>query len=91
MVGEGLKLMVLGMGIVFVFLTLLVVIMHANARLLRGATEREMQAPVDLRTAKHKAGPQPKAKTEVKTKTDEQQRLVAVIAAALAAHRAKHQ
>ena len=38
MVIEGLKLMVLGMGVVFIFLALLVVIMQINARLLRGVT-----------------------------------------------------
>lgn len=90
MVGEGLKLMVLGMGVVYIFLALLVVIMEVNARLLRGVTEREMQEPVDLRAAKRKSASNLKAKTTSKTKADEQQRLVAVIAAALAAHRAKH-
>ena len=82
---EGLKLMVLGMGVVFIFLALLVVIMNINAWLLRGATERELQAPVDQRAARRKQEKTLKAKAH----TDEKQRVVAVIAAALAAHRAK--
>ncbi len=85
MVVEGLKLMVLGMGVVFIFLALLVVIMNINAWLLRGATERELQAPVDQRAARRKQEKTLKAKAH----TDEKQRVVAVIAAALAAHRAK--
>ena len=86
MVVEGLKLMVLGMGVVYIFLALLVVIMHINARFLRGVTEREMQAPVDHRAIRRKKEKNLKAKTQA----DEKQRLVAVMAAALEAHRAKH-
>ncbi len=89
MVIEGLKLMVLGMGVVFIFLALLVVIMQINARLLRGVTEREMQPPVDIRAERRKREMSQKAKSKVES--DEKQRLVAVIAAALAAHRAKQQ
>ncbi|MDO5673463.1 MAG: OadG family protein [bacterium] len=85
MVVEGLKLMVLGMGVVYIFLALLVVIMHINARLLRGVTERELQAPADPRAAKRKQEKHIKAKAH----TDEKQRVVAVIAAAVAAHRTK--
>ena len=85
MVVEGLKLMVLGVGVVYIFLALLVVIMHINARFLRGVTEREMQAPVDQRAARRKQEKTLKAKAH----TDEKQRVVAAIAAALAAHRAK--
>ena len=85
MVVEGLKLMVLGMGVVYVFLAILVVVMHINARLLRGATERELQAPLDHRAAKRRHEKHIKAKVHA----DEKQRIVAVIAAALAAHRAK--
>ncbi len=89
MVIEGLKLMVLGLGVVFIFLALLVVIMQINARLLRGVTEREMQPPVDIRAERRKREMSQKAKSKVES--DEKQRLVAVIAAALAAHRAKQQ
>ncbi len=87
MVVEGLKLMVLGMGVVYIFLALLVVVMHINARLLRGVTEREIQAPVNSRAVQRKRDMNLKAKALA----DEKQRLVAVMAAAMAAHRAKHQ
>ena len=87
MVVEGLKLMVLGMGVVYIFLALLVVVMHINARLLRGVTEREIQAPVNSRAVQRKRDMNLKAKALA----DEKQRLVAVMAAAMEAHRAKHQ
>ena len=87
MVVEGLKLMVLGMGVVYIFLALLVVVMHINARLLRGVTEREIQAPVNSRAVQRKRD----MNLNAKALADEKQRLVAVMAAAMAAHRAKHQ
>ncbi|MGI6639317.1 MAG: OadG family protein [Desulfobulbus sp.] len=92
MLGEGVKLMVLGMGVVFVFLTLLVVVIQINARLLRGVTAREMGEPLNLRanprTEKRK---QMAPSKEKEGQAEEKRRLVAVIAAAVATHRAKQQ
>lgn len=85
MVGEGLKLMVLGMGIVYLFLVVLVFVIKMNAWLLRGATTREMQPSVDSYAEKRKQ----LRERKVKAQEEEKKRMVAVMAAAMAAHRAK--
>ena len=102
MIISGVKLMVLGMGVVYLFLGLLVVAVHCCARLLRNATERELAAAREAaerakRGGKGKGGAgraNPARTTPEAAPADagqdeeERRRLVAVIAAALAAHRA---
>lgn len=79
MIVEGVKLTLLGVGVVYLFLTLLVVVIKISSRVLKSYTEREeaayMAVPVQ-RTANRRA-------------EDEQQRIMAVISAAVAAHRAR--
>lgn len=102
MVVEGLKLMVLGMGVVGIFLAVLVVAISLSAKLLKGATERELAAARQAgkggkqrRPAPAKAAPTAPAQAAPTARTDqgdeEKRRLVAVMAAALAAHRAARQ
>jgi oxaloacetate decarboxylase gamma subunit len=45
LVAEGLKFMVLGMGVVFVFLALLVLMMKGQARIVAYLTSRPKPAP----------------------------------------------
>ncbi len=85
MIGEGLKLMVLGMGIVYLFLIVLVFVIKINARLLGGLTAREMQPSGDSYAEKRKQ----LRERKIKAQEEEKRRLVAVMAAATAAHRAK--
>lgn len=85
MIGEGLKLMMLGMGVVFLFLILLVGIIEVNARLLRGVTAQELQPRADIHAEKRKR----LRERKIKAQEEEKRRLVAVMAAAMAAHRAK--
>ncbi len=76
MIIEGLKLALLGMTVVFVFLVLLVLIVNLSSWLLKPYTQKEQDA-VSSRTDRLKH-----------SKIDEQ-RLAAVISAAIAAHRAR--
>lgn len=80
MIIEGVKLTCLGMGVVYLFLGLLVVVIHLTSRLLRPFTARE--------EAIYLAAPE-KKKVPQRRPDDQQQRLLAVISAAIAAHRAK--
>ena len=98
MVVEGLKLMVLGMGVVGTFLAVLVVAISLSAKLLKGATERELAAQQTGKGAKQrrptpaKAAPTAASAAAQAVQGDEEKRrLVAVMAAALAAHRAARQ
>jgi len=74
---EGVKLMVLGMGTVFVFLMLLVVAMTGMSRLARILAPEE--APVI-----------PAAQTPMGSGSQEDKELVAVISAAVRHYRATH-
>lgn len=78
---EGLKLALVGMSIVYVFLALLVVLISLTARLLRHATQKE-QFAIEAVHSKHRP-----ASSSVSA--DRNGRVIAVIGAALAAHRAR--
>jgi len=79
MIVEGLKLTLLGVGVVFLFLSLLVVVIKLSSRILKPFTARE--------EATYHAVP-PK-KSVNRRAEDELQRIMAVINAAIAAHRAR--
>ena len=77
MIIQGLKLTLLGMIVVFSFLILLLIIIHLFAKLLKPYTQREASA-----ITSHRPSDTWKKKTP-----DENQRLTAIISAAIAAHR----
>jgi len=79
MIVEGLKLTLLGVGVVFLFLSLLVVVIKLSSRILKPFTARE--------EATYHAVP-PK-KSVNRRAEDELQRIMAVINAAITAHRAR--
>jgi len=79
MIVEGLKLTLLGVGVVFLFLSLLVVVIKLFSRMLKPFTDRE--------EATYNAVPS--KKTLNRRAEDELQRIMAVINAAIAAHRAR--
>ncbi len=79
MIIEGIKLALLGMMVVFVFLILLVLIIYLSTWLLKPYTEREQTLAV-AKTRK---------KDMVVSRLDNQ-RITAVISAAIAAHRARY-
>ena len=82
MMYEGLQLTLLGMGVVFAFLGLLVVVIRLNARLLKPLTDRELLVRRDFSPAKKK---NPRHHQEL----EEKRRILAVISAAIVAHRAR--
>lgn len=79
MIIEGIKLSIIGILIVYIFLFLLVVVMHLSAKLLRRYTEQEAkeQTVYKRRSSAHAVL--------------KDSRLIAVISAALAAHRKRIQ
>ena len=77
---EGLKLAIVGMSIVYVFLALLVVLILLTARKLRSATQKE-QFAIEAVHSKHRPASS--------VSSDRNGRVIAVIGAALAAHRAR--
>ncbi len=79
MIVEGLKLTLLGVGVVFLFLSLLVVVIKLSSRILKPITAREEAA----------YNPVPAKKTVNRRAEEELQRVMAVINAAIAAHRAR--
>jgi sodium pump decarboxylase gamma subunit len=81
MIVDGLKLALVGMSVVFLFLLFLIVAIQIVAKLLRPYTEKEEKQEM--------AVPLKKASIE-KNKIDDS-RLVAVIGAAISAHRARTQ
>ena len=87
MVIEGLKLMILGMGVVGIFLAIMVAAISLTARLLKGASEREALALAGAGAPQLSATP---AQAEESAPDEEERRrLVAVMAAAVAAHRSR--
>ena len=79
MIVEGLKITLLGVGVVFLFLSLLVVVIKLASRVLKPFTARE--------EATYNAVP---SKKPINRRADEElQRIMAVINAAIAAHRAR--
>jgi sodium pump decarboxylase gamma subunit len=81
MIFEGLKLTLLGMGVVFAFLGLLIVVIKLNRRVLKPLTDKEQAAHHAM--SHKKKGPRHHQELE------EKQRILAVISATIAAHRAR--
>ena len=79
MIVQGLKLTMLGMGVVFSFLALLLIIIHLSAKLLKSYSEKEASPVTSLRPSSVRAGKFP----------DDNLRLTAIISAAIAAHRSR--
>ena len=79
MIVDGLKLTVLGMSVVFLFLALLIAAIQLSARLLKPLSDREA-----LAAAREPARGGPAAALR-----DRGNRTMAVIGAAVAAHRAR--
>ncbi|MDD2464079.1 MAG: OadG family protein [Desulfobulbus sp.] len=79
MIVEGVKLTLLGVGVVYLFLSLLVVVIKLSSRILKPLTDKE--------EATYNAVPTKKAVN--RRAEDEQQRIMAVITAAIAAHRTR--
>lgn len=77
MIVDGLKLTVLGMSVVFLFLALLIAAIQLSARLLKPLSDREALVAASGRT---RGGPAAAVR-------DQGTRTMAVIAAAIAAHR----
>jgi sodium pump decarboxylase gamma subunit len=80
MILEGLKLTFLGMLVVFAFLTLLVIVVRLSSKILKPLTDKEALA---FTFGKPK-GPRPSTDSV-------DRRLMAVISAAIAAHRRRMQ
>ena len=80
MIFQGLKLTILGMGVVFCFLALLMLLIYISSKLLAPFTEKELT----LAMAKKPARPGKKSSSSGDNLT-----LTAVISAAVATHRAR--
>ncbi len=80
MIFQGLKLTILGMGVVFCFLILLMLLIHISSKLLAPFTEKEQSQAV----VKKNARPGKKASS-----SGDNLKLTAIISAAVAAHRAR--
>ena len=81
MIFEGLKLTLLGMGVLFAFLGLLVVVIRLIAMVLKPLTDRELSAQRGLVPARKS----PRHHQEL----EEKRRILAVISAAITAHRSR--
>ncbi len=78
MIVQGLKLTMLGMGVVFSFLVLLLIVIHLSAKLLKPYSEKEASLVTSHRPSSAMAG----------KPSEDNLRLIAIISAAIAAHRA---
>lgn len=81
MIQEGLKLTLLGMGVVFAFLGLLVVVIKLLAKVLQPLTDRE--------EASRQMLPHKPRSPRQQQETEDRRRVMAVISAAIAAHRSQ--
>jgi sodium pump decarboxylase gamma subunit len=79
MIVQGLKLTMLGMMVVFSFLFLLFMIIHLSTKLLKSYTEKE---------ASLVTSPRPSRVRDIQP-PDYNQKLIAIISAAIAAHRSR--
>ncbi len=89
MVFEGLKLMVLGMAVVAIFLTVMILAISLSAHLLRASTARELEQQGSSAQAGEKRQTAARSPHAATRDAEERRRLVAVLAAAVAAHRAR--
>jgi oxaloacetate decarboxylase gamma subunit len=80
MIFQGLKLTILGMGVVFCFLILLMLLIYISSKLLAPFTEKELT----LAMVKKPARPGKKSSS-----SGDNLKLTAIISAAVAAHRAR--
>ena len=76
MIIEGLKLTLLGMGVVIAFLALLVIVVQIATKVLKPFTDREASALA----VRQRKGPRPSSAKDDK-------KIMAVISAAISAHR----
>jgi sodium pump decarboxylase gamma subunit len=80
MVIEGIKLAIIGMSVVFLFLALLVALIAISTRLLKPITEKERLAITTIKS--------PRKRMPVAS-DQSNGRILAVVSAALAAHRSR--
>lgn len=86
MILEGLKLAVLGMGIVYLFLSLVVISINISNRVLASTTQREIEAEeAKMKNARKSRGQ--KGVNGAKVQNDST--LVAVISSAISMHKKK--
>jgi len=80
MIFQGLKLTILGMGVVFCFLVVLLFLIYLSSKLLAPFTEKEMALAMAKKPAR--SGKKPSS-------SGDNLKLTAIISAAVAAHRAR--
>jgi oxaloacetate decarboxylase gamma subunit len=80
MIFQGLKLTILGMGVVFCFLVVLLFLIYLSSKLLAPFTEKEMTLAMAKKPAR--SGKKPPS-------SGDNLKLTAIISAAVAAHRAR--
>ncbi|MFO7989964.1 MAG: OadG family transporter subunit [Thermodesulfobacteriota bacterium] len=80
MIFQGLKLTIMGMGVVFCFLVLLLFLIYLSSKLLAPFTEKEMSLAMAKKPAR--SGKKPSS-------SGDNLKLTAIISAAVAAHRAR--
>ena len=86
MVYEGIKLLTIGMGVVFIFLAILYVLTVVISAVLKGVTEGEL---ADQNRQSKRTQSQPNGSASNVLPTDVHNRLIAIISAAVASHRHK--
>jgi len=77
MIVQGLKLTTMGMIVVFSFLVLLLIIIHLSAKLLKSYSEKEASLVISRKPLR----------AMDRMPSDDNQKLTAIISAAIAAHR----
>lgn len=87
MISEGLKLTMLGMGVVFCFLVLLLLLIHVSSKLLAPFTEKELSPSMSEKPGRSVKKPSSSSPGgHLKSNTDTS---VTVGSAAVGAHRAR--